>query len=225
MRPLAHRTPLRRRVAPAVVLAVALVGGVSACSSSDGGDASPTTAPGVTLSSTAGDPTTTTVAPVEPGTAEEYAAALQASLVDDPDNAQLMDAEEAACIAPRWIEAITPERLGGAGLAPDDLRSQRSMAAIVRVGLSVEEAEGLVDEMGACGVDVRTRWVESMATTDGAASSESKACLEENLSADLIDRMAAVGLSGADDDPLAAEASSEFLAVLQQCNYYPGGGG
>jgi hypothetical protein len=210
------------------VLAVAALGLVVSCSSDDG-DSSSTTAPGVTLSEATdggaidGDPTETTATPVEPGTAEEYAAALLASLTDDPDNRRLMNAEEAACIAPKWVETITPARLGAAGLAPADLEAQRSMAAIIRVGLSVEEAEGLVDEMGECGVDVRTRWVESIAPTEGTATPEARTCLETNLSADLIDRMAAVGLSGDDDDPQAGEASAEFLRVLQQCNYYPGG--
>lgn len=226
MRPLARRSVGRSRAV--FVLAVAALGLVASCSS-DSGDSSSTTSPDVTLSeatdggATDGDQTVTTATPVDPGTAEEYTTALLASLTEDPDNTGLMDASEAACIAPKWIASITPERLGAAGLAPADLETQRSMAAIVRIGLSIEEAEGLVAEMSGCGVDVRSRSLAALSSTDGAMTPESEACLEKNLSTELTDRMAAIGLSGAGDDPVAAEASSQFLTVLQQCGLYPDG--
>lgn len=168
--------------------------------------------------------TSTTVEPVKPATAEEYSQALLKSLTSDPDNAGLMNATEAACVAPKWIATITPARLGKAGVRPSDLETQKSMSVVNKVGLTVEEASGLVDEMKSCGVDVRRRWLATRDTQGQPVGAEVKACLEKKLTSELIDLMAAVGLSGDTSDPSARTTNGEFLAVLQACGVYPGGG-
>lgn len=219
---------LTRRFLLALCGLVALTSLVAGCSDDDGGSGDDN-GPEVTLDETGADATgpdgsTTTPAPVEAGTAAEYEAALLDSLTGDPDNASLMDADQASCVAPAWVEAITPERFGAAGLTPDDVAAQTSMSAIARTGLDLDQAEGLLSLMVDCGVDLRGRALAQTTATDGSELDEAaRACLSDGLTTELVQRYAAVSLTGDATDPAAAEVAGAYLAVLQGCGVYPGG--
>lgn len=213
--------PLRRRRTPAVVvgaLAFALV--LAGCGGSDGDDGSSDSDIVLDSSSTVA----TTAVPVTPGTSDEYADALVGSLRADEAEVPLMDDEQAACVGPAWVDAVTPDRFGASGLRPSDVAGAAWAETVKQLTLTVEEAGALVDALDTCGVDVRRTLIDSARTMDGSPlEAEATACLERDLTEDLVDRYAAVGLSGAIADPLAAEVSGQYLAVLQACGLYSTG--
>lgn len=216
----------------ALVLSTGLL--VASCSSDgdDAGDdgpdltldaASTTTGPDGDASATTvsdADGPTTTLAAVEPGTADAYTQALLANLTEDPDNTTLMNAEQAACVAPKWVEAVTPARFGEAGLVPEALAEQQSLSAFAALGLTIEEANGLYDVLETCGVDVRAQMIASL---DEGVGDDARGCLEEKLTDDLVRQFAAIGLSGDTDGEEARAVSGRYLAVLQECGVYGGG--
>jgi len=162
--------------------------------------------------------------PVEPGSAAEYEAALLSSLRDDPDNASLVDADHAACIAPVWVATITPARFGQAGITPDELAGQTSMSVVARVGLTLTEAEGLLQELGECGVDLRGRALAQTTDVNGdELDAAGRTCLEVGLTPELVNRYAAVSLTGDAESTEAAEVAGRYLGVLQECGVYPAG--
>ncbi len=206
----------------ALAVAVAVLVLLASCSSDDGGsDASD--ASDLDLESPPSVVTTTAVA-VEPGTAEAYAAALTASLRADPSELPLMDDDQAVCVAPAWVEVITPERFGSSGLRPEDLEGESWARSIAQLALTVDEAAPLVDALATCGVDVRRTMIDSARSSDGSPlDAESTTCLEKDLTPELAARFAAVGLSGATTDPVAGDVSAQYLAVLQKCGLYTTG--
>ncbi|MCB0976040.1 MAG: hypothetical protein KDB02_01160 [Acidimicrobiales bacterium] len=224
MRSRSHRAARPWTIA-VLVTVIALALGAASCSSDDSGGSTADKqelTPADQTTTVTGPPSSTAV-PVEPGTAEQYTKALLSSLTSDPDNTGLMNATEAACVAPKWVDSITPERFGKAGIAPEDLKTQKSMSVVNKVGLSVKEAKALVEKMKGCGIDVRERWLATTNTRGQVVDTKVRSCLEKKLTTDLVDTMAAVGLSGNTSDPTARQSSGEFLAVLQECGVYPAG--
>lgn len=175
-------------------------------------------------SSTAPEVPSTTRGPVTPGTAKEYTDALVRNFAEDPDNKGLLDATQAACVAPKWVEAVTPARFGKAGITPEDLAAQRSMTAFTLLDLTLPEAEGLVRQMRGCGVDVLERSLAAASSSGDETNPKVRACLKEKVSDDLMDRMVAVGLSGKYEDPTVQATGKEFVSVLNACGVYPNGG-
>lgn len=166
----------------------------------------------------------TTAAPVEPGAAADYVAALTGALQADPNEVPLMDDDQATCVAPAWVEAVTPDRFGASGLRPADVEGEVWTRTIAALTLTVEEAGPLVDALRTCGVDVRRTMIDTARGTDGGAlDAAAVACLDEDLTPELAERFAAVGLSGAIGDPAASDVSAQYLAVLQGCGLYGSG--
>ena len=127
MVPRSGRPRAVRRAPVAALAALVALLLVASCSSDDGGSSESDLA---LESSTS--VVSTTAAPVEPGPAAEYVAALTGSLQADPNEVPLMDDEQATCVAPAWVEAITPERFGASGLRPTDVQGEvwtRTIAA------------------------------------------------------------------------------------------------
>ncbi|MBX3314297.1 MAG: hypothetical protein KF906_08245 [Actinobacteria bacterium] len=219
MAPRPLRRPGLRRSLGVVVASVVAVGLLASCSSDDGGSSD-----GAIALESSTSVVATTAAPVEPGTAAEYAAALTGSLQADPNTVPLMDDDQATCVGPKWVEAITPARFGTAGLTPADVEGEVWTRTISSLALTVDEAGPLVDALGACGVDVRRTMIDSARTSNGSElDADAVACLEEELTTDLAERFAAVGLSGAASDPVATDVSGQYLTVLQDCGLYSAG--
>lgn len=208
------------------VVAVALV--VTSCSGGGGSDATPTSG-GVTLEPQ-GRATTTVpgtdpvdTATTEPGPATDsradYVAAFAKNLTTDPDNTRLLDAGAATCVAPKWVAAITVERLHDKGVTAAAIEGQSSMGEMSRLGLTLTEARGLVKIIGGCGVNLRER-VTSQTDTTGALTPAQLDCMKAGFTDSLVQDLLAANLVGddhaTDEDVVAVNTTLGELAAT--CN-------
>ncbi|WP_421121121.1 hypothetical protein ACE2AJ_07585 [Aquihabitans daechungensis] len=191
---------MRRLLVIASVLTLAVVG--AGCGSSGGSDPG-----GDATTTTAEVGTTTTEASGEDAggaTAEEYTAAYVVNLSSgkkDEGNLVLTE-EEAACVAPRFVDVITAEALREGEVTPADVEDPSFEPS--DVGLSVDQGTQLVDAFGACDVDIIALFVESFTL---GMTPEQQACAAENVDPDLTKALLVKSLS-------TEEADAEFEAVL-----------
>lgn len=150
------------RIRQALLLVAALSLVLAACSSdgsdgaADGGtagsDATSTSSPGPTATTAASAPDT----PFDPATAtrEAYVDALDDALGDgSADDGQIVvTGEQAVCIAPLWIDAITVDALVADEVSPDLLADPGYRFG--PLGLSEEQADAMLDAYATCGADV-----------------------------------------------------------------------
>jgi hypothetical protein len=138
----------------------------------------------------------------------------------DPDELQI-DREQAQCLAPRWVEAIGPERLAEAGIEPEDFSSDQDVD-LSSADLSEDDGNEMYDAFEACGIDVKTVFVQSMAT-DEDLSAEDTECLEGAIDDDLLRRILVTtfveGEGAIEEDE---ELTGELFAMFAEC---PGAAG
>ena len=155
--------------------------------------------PKTTTSSTS---TTTT----EPGPDEQaYIDAMERALDGDQSLGLSSDGDEAACAAPRWIDALQAERLADAGLEPSDLVRSDLSEEFQRI-IDLDEATEMVSALTDCGVDLKTTLAGAMA--DGALlDSDQRACFIGKLPDGFIENLLAVSLA---DGRQALDADPAF---------------
>jgi hypothetical protein len=211
------------RKLPAVVLALALVLPVAACSSDSEGSSTTTRPASSTSTTDAGgggstSSTSTTGGSGEPsGDADAYAASLAKGLTQvESSGAELrVSAEEADCVAPRWIEVIGLDRLGDRGVAPADLEDPDF--DFPGLGLSDDDGLGMVDAFTDCGVDLYQQFTDVLA--EGLDATQ-KACLERELTDDLARTFLSQTLTSSD---MSADLSKTLDAIDQACELSPTG--
>ena len=138
----------------------------------------------------------------------------------DPDELQI-DREQAQCLAPRWVEAIGPERLAEAGIEPEDFSSDQDVD-LSTVGLTEDDGNEMYDAFEACGIDIKNVFVQSMAT-DEELSAEDAECLEGAVDDDLLRRiLVTTFVEGEDALDQDEELTGELFAVFAEC---PGAAG
>jgi hypothetical protein len=155
-----------------LVLLVVLGLSVAACGSSGSDDASDettTTAAADDAGDDAADETTTTQGGEpgedgEPGddevpepvdvSEEEYVDALTTNLSSgsEDDGDLVLSDEEAACLAPQWVDAITVDLLQQQGVTVEDLSDPGFDGA--DLGMELAQGEAMVAAFGACDIDV-----------------------------------------------------------------------
>jgi len=133
----------------------------------------------------------------------------------DPDELQI-DRSQAECLAPRWVEAIGPERLAEAGIEPEDFADEGDVD-LSSAGLSEEDGNEMYDAFAACEVDVKSLFVEAMGT-DEELSDEDTECLSGALDDELLRRIMVTSFVGGDDALDGdEELTGQLLSALAEC--------
>lgn len=216
---------MRRLAAP--LTALVLVAALGACSSdgSDGGDRTTTTASAGEATTTSeagtgttadGDTTTTEGDGPVDGDADDYAAALQVGLTANAGEEGELDVtdEEAACVAPAWVEIIGVDTFTEAGTAPADL--EESNFAFAELGLDDDQGLAMIDAFDDCDVDVLTQ-IRDVLSADLDATQT--ACLEAELDDDLARQFLAEALTKED---LSSDLADILDTIDEACNLSAG---
>lgn len=220
--PTASESPLMRRlVAPLAALAlVALLGGCSS-DGSDGADEPATTTAAESTeagpSTTAADGTTTTEGdePAE-GDADDYAAALAVGLTANAGEEGELDVtdEEAACVAPAWVDIIGVDAFVETGTAPAELEESNFVFADLE--LDDEQGLAMIDAFDDCDVDVLTQ-IRDVLSADLDATQA--ACLDTELDDDLARQFLAEALTKSD---LSSDLADILDGIDQACGLSAG---
>jgi hypothetical protein len=171
-----------------------------------------TEAPGASATTAA---PATTAGPRSPD-AQAYVDAMIRSFDNSAPEELQINRGQAQCLAPLWVEAIGPDRLAEAGVAPRDFAADDDVDLSV-VGLTEEDGGEMYDAFAACDVDVKRLFVQSMAT-EQQLSAEDEACLEGAFAEDLLRRiMITTFVEGEDALDQDQELRGEMFAVFADC--------
>lgn len=168
--------------------------------------------------------TTTTVAtnpaPPRPATAEEqpYIDVLIDLSLDPENNDFPLERAQAQCIIPRWVSAIGVDRFKGGGVAPTDLRpggdgADHYLETIDTIG-DTESAQGMVDALAPCGLDLVT-YVAGVIAGDEGATAEQEACFVKNLPLDAVEVSLMAALDG--DDSTSSDLEEPISSAAESC--------
>jgi len=191
---------MRKLLVIVSVLTLAVVG--AGCGSSGGSDSA-----GDDATTTTGAKTTTTEGTTEdPGdvTADGYTSAFIINLSggSKEDGNLVISEEEATCVAPRFVDAITVKTLQDNDVTTADIEDPGFDGSAL--GLSEEQGEQLVDAFGACDVDITALFAESFTA---GMTAEQQSCVAENVDADLTKALLVKTFS-------TGESDAEFEAVI-----------
>lgn len=199
----------RRAMGAAVLLLV--VGGAVACGGDD--DDSDT-------SSGSGDDTTEATGSTgsSDDLRQEYVDAVVAIWDDDDEG---FSADARTCVAESFVDAYGVEELEAADLTPDDIaESDAAGPGDLDLDLSDEQRASFSDRMTGC-LDLRAL-VGEVLGADGELPPEVVACLDENLTDDLLVEFFTTGFTegdaGFEDDPALEE---EFNTAVSPCMAQP----
>jgi hypothetical protein len=207
-----------------LVLLVVLGLSVAACGSSGSDDASDettTTAAADDAGDDAADETTTTQGGEpgedgEPGddevpepvdvSEEEYVDALTTNLSSgsEDDGDLVLSDEEAACLAPQWVDAITVDLLQQQGVTVEDLSDPGFDGA--DLGMELAQGEAMVAAFGACDIDVVALFTSALSM---GLEPDQQACIGDNVDPALVEDLLAASFSTGDSD-------AEFSAITDQ---------
>lgn len=174
------------RKAAALLFALTLVAAAAGCSTSSGSDASSKTtttkvAPTTSTTSASGGTTTTNVtsptkADVSKFTAADYGTAMVSNLSTGSvkDGQLVIPAKDAACVAPKWVSAVTLDGFHAAGVTPKQVSNPKFDGA--KLKLDAKQAQGLIDSFGACQVDIYALFATSL--TQGLTADQQKCAVE-----------------------------------------------
>jgi hypothetical protein len=202
---------MRGRIALGVVGVLAM-STIAACGGDDDSSTASTTSAQASATTTGG-----TSSGGADASEDDYIAAIVAEFRgDDPSQLQLSE-EQAGCVAPKWLDVITVERLHDKGITPAEISSNSDNSQLSSIGLSDAEAGKMVDAFGECDVDLHTKFVDSMAAGTGMTASDKK-CLGDALSADMFRRLFVASITKGDagieqDQQLTAD----FSAAIGKC--------
>lgn len=157
--------------------------------------------------------------------AKPYADALAENFTTPEEGEIALNTEEAGCVAPKWVDTMTPERLKEAGVQPADLAGDENEKKIVGLGLGADEAASMIDAFGDCDVDLKGLYIDGLAD-DGSLTDEDRACLDDAISDQLLKDVLVIGLT--EGDAAFDEESGpgkEFVAALRKCPGATGDGG
>ena len=148
-----------------------------------------------------------------------YARALVTSFVTEQPGELRLTRTEASCLAAAWVEVLKPVRLAEEGVQPADLDDGSHRAEeLADLGLTVDEADQLVDGFDRCRIDLEAVYLETLAPAGGELGDDERACLEDAFDDEFLERAYAVllrqGAGGVDDDP---ELSGELFAAFNAC--------
>lgn len=149
---------------------------------------------------------------------QPYVDALAGNLRDHGAGDVQLTASEAACVAPKWVNVLQPERLDQAGIEPADLEPDDGLDEKAgKVALRDAEIGELVDALGQCDLDLQTAFIATL--TEGARLSlEDQDCLDDAISDDLARKVVGLqvteGTEATDGD---AALQAEVFQALSAC--------
>lgn len=210
-----------RVVLGAVALGLASFGVAGCGSSGSDGSSSSTTSE----RSDGGASTTTTedlFAPVDElggpsspatSTKAEYVAAFETYLTQGAvaDGDLVFDEDQAACLAPKWVQAITVDRLREAGVDADDIPEMD--LAQLELGTSV--ARTMVDGFAACDADVAVVAASALAASE---SPEEQDCARKEVDPALVDDLFMAGFSGGGQEAIDAAYDALISQLIEACD-------
>jgi hypothetical protein len=204
---------MRIRGAFAVAAVGLLTLSAAACGDDDdkGSDAATTTA------ATSGSTGATSGGDASSATEADYVAAIEAQFTSTGDNSMELTDDQAACVAPKWLDVITVDKLEAKGITPDDVRADTDNEKLATLGLSDADAEKMYAAFGDCDIDVRAKVADSMvASLEAPADVEE--CVQDALSEDLVQRIFVVSITKGDAGLDADEdLSNELFSSLGKC--------
>jgi hypothetical protein len=143
---------------------------------------------------------------------QDYVDALAASAEESGDG---LSAEERSCVAESFVDGYGPEQLDEAGVSPDDLREADGPGELA-LDFSDEQKDAFYGQLTDC-MDVRTLMLDAL-SEDADAAEQVRACLDDNLDDDLIQRFLVTGFTEGDagfaDDP---DLEGQLNAVFALC--------
>jgi hypothetical protein len=202
------------------VVAIAAMGlltlSAAACGDDDdkGGEATTTTAASTadtsgatTAGSSGGDASS--------ATEEDYVAAIEDQFTNG--DGEQMSEEQATCVAPKWLDVITVDRLHEKDVSPDDIRTDANGDILASLGLSEADGKQMYDAFGACDISLRDEVVKSFGE-QGELTSEQQDCLEDAFTEDLLERLFVAqttkGAAALDEDEALA---ADFTNAIGKC--------
>lgn len=141
---------------------------------------------------------------------EDYVDALFESFVNGDPSEGTFDfgSDSAVCVAEEWVDLIGVEGLQASGTSSEDLADPQF--DLVELGLDEDQAEGMVNALPDCGVDVVSMFVEVVAF---GASEDQTRCVTDMLTEDVVRRLLAAAIVS---DTMPADLEDE-MAGLQAC--------
>jgi hypothetical protein len=193
-----------------VMIAGLAVASLAACNNDDDDAGATTTARGTeTTAATSTDDTTATssdgtgatgtTTPAAEATEADYLAAIERSL--STGEGLKTTAEQAECMAPRWLDTIGMERLKEHDVAPADIGDDVNV-----------DGSALYDAFGACDVDIRQLFIVLAAEGQTA---DVATCVEGALTPDLLRQLMVSSIvQDQPDDQLQAD----FETAIGPCD-------
>lgn len=154
--------------------------------------------------------------------AKPYAEALSKSLTVDDGSDLILDQSQADCIAAKWVNTITPQRLKENGFEPEKLADPDSGTELSTIGLSDDEAGTMVDGFGECDVDLRERILTGL-TEDESVTDEQRACFEDAVTDDVVKQFLVTGLTATEESDAADMADNGLFQAITACSDGLGG--
>jgi hypothetical protein len=206
---------MRTRGVLAVAAVVLLTLSAAACGDDDDGGAAATTTGGASATTTGGS--SAGGGDASGATEADYLAAIESQFTATGDNSLVLTDEQAECVAPKWLDVITVDKLKEKGITPEQVQSDTDNEKLATLGLSDADAEKMYAAFGDCDVDVRAKVAESIVTSLEAPS-DVEACVQDALSGDLVERIFVVGTTKGQAGMDADEAlTNELFSALGKC--------
>jgi hypothetical protein len=148
------------------------------------------------------------------GQRQEYVDAIVA--LAEGDDGEALTAEHRTCVAESFVDGFGVDGLADAGVTPDDIRD-RGADGPGELGLDFSDAQAsdFYDRMSGC-MDLRAVVLDSVASE--IDDPDVMACLDENVTDELLERVVVAGFTEGDDAfAPGSELEQEYQGAIMPC--------
>lgn len=129
--------------------------------------------------------------------------------------------EDRTCMAESFVDGLGVDAMDEAGVTPDDIRDDPdSSPSELGLEFSGEQAADFYDRLSGC-MNVRALFLEAMGA-GGELPDEAVACIDENVSDDLLERFFTVGFTEGDEG-FEDGLDQELEDAVAPCSQLAGG--
>lgn len=178
------------------------------CGSSGGSDGSASTTEADRSTTTEAEGSTTTKAGSggsgevsEDAYVEAFVSNLSTGKKEDGN--LVITEEQATCVAPKVVDAVTVDGLQSGDASTDDISDPGFDWS--DLGMTKAQAQDAIDAFGACDVDLSALFAESLTI---GLTAEQQSCVADNVDADQVERLLVANFS-------SDESDTEFEAVIK----------
>ena len=139
---------------------------------------------------------------------EDYEAAVVTQFTVTEPGELTLTTEEAECVAPKWVEAMTVERLQDEGVTLEDLADTSFNPGDLEMGPEI--GQEMVEAFDECEVDLFALAIASAAGAD----TELESCIVDNVDEDALLDLLARDIGGEETDD---EFDEVFAPAEQNC--------